>query len=295
MSCPQAPSVTRCPSLSSVVKSRPNRARSRNVKSAFIGYELPSRFATLGEGFGDSMSASFSQQPVYSPPPSPTLNSYVNRFESPYPSYIGGDTPSLLNESLPSTISSPSLAHTPMPYTTTRDPRSDSSALVGLGISGLLMHDGSVFDGMGALPRRDKASELGFFMDEADDECGWNDGEARRYPEHEEDDWRKRLSTHGLHAYLDQLKEPAADLSQGSIIWSPPASSSPCKPSKVASASHPVEPETDDVFFTRSPAAMSPLSNSMRRQEISRAMVSSWFRSVQSSEMEHIEEGLRML
>ena len=266
----------------------------KGLKSAFLGYEMPSVFR-ISTALPCHERSSLVEE-FYSPPPSPTLKRFIPRFESPSISYIGIDTPSLLDESLPSTISSPFLARTPMPYATTRDPRADNIALVGLGISGLLMPNGSVFDGMGVLPRRDESSELGFFMDEADntDVCGENG-----CPEQQEDAWRRRISS--PEAALDQFYQHEDISSQSSrrtsICWSPTIVSSPFKAAPSNRGPLLMEPETDDVFYTRSPPSTygSPISEAdgiSQRLEISRTVVSSWFRTVQSPGSEELEDKL---
>ncbi|GJE94350.1 hypothetical protein PsYK624_105190 [Phanerochaete sordida] len=196
------------------------------------------------------------QDLVYSPPPSPTKINSIPRFESP--GFLDG-TPSLLDESLPSTISSPSLAHTPMPYATTRVPRQDSASFVGLGISGVFSNDGSVFDGMGVLPKRDESDELGFFMDESSQRSADEYSYAQAsYPEQQEDAWRRRMS-----ATTELFSQFGINTAAG--LWSPRTQplgcSSPADRAQtmVASPTLPAEPETDDVFYTRSPTFDSPL------------------------------------
>ncbi|KAL6304159.1 hypothetical protein BKA93DRAFT_826137 [Sparassis latifolia] len=84
--------------------------------------------------------------PAYSPPPSPRLPpASFARVRTRAGSTSDAGTPSLLDASQPSALSSPSLtlAYTPA-----------ASALVGLGISGLRKADGAPFDGLGLLPRR---------------------------------------------------------------------------------------------------------------------------------------------
>ncbi|EKM58932.1 uncharacterized protein PHACADRAFT_249055 [Phanerochaete carnosa HHB-10118-sp] len=201
---------------------------------------------------------------TYSPPPSPTKMSSIPRFESP--GFLHG-TPSLLDETLTSSISSPSIAHTPMPYATTRDPRQDTASFIGLGISGLFKNDGSVFDGMGVLSKRNESSELGFFMDESSQRFT-GESDTQGYPEQQEDAWRQRMSaTAELFSQLgidDAASTHFGGTSYTSFagLWLPPASLSCSSPIERAQAKAaplmPSEPETDDVFFTRIPTLGSP-------------------------------------
>lgn len=266
--------------------------------SAFLGYEMPSLFCSSSATSSHELRPSVDN--FYSPPPSPPPKTFIPRFESPSISYISNGTPSLLEESLPSAISSPFLNHTPMPYTTTRDSRLDTTNLVGLGIRGLFTHTDCVFNGMSVLPRRDECAGLGFFMDEADEACCCGGNEGKGYPEHEEDAWRKRISASFTNSISDCSNDPGQfSLCPSSTCWSPRAASSPFKTSSRNKGSCPMEPEMDDVFFRRSPAASTSPSGSMatnsigiskERLEISRAVVFSWFRSVRSPGPDGIEE-----
>ena len=283
----------------------------KGLKSAFIGYEKPSAFripASTKDGDRSTLGEDYS----YSPPPSPTLKAFIPRFQSPSLSYVSTGTPSLLDETLPTTVSSPFLNHTPMPYTTTRDPRSETTTLVGLGITGLFMRDGSVFDGMGVLPRRDECTELGFFMDEADKAAArGEDAVTVNYPEEEEDAWRKGISSPILPDFddasgqlnqlnqFDQFDQSSQSgqfnclgtLCSGTVnesrrwsiagCWSPPAVSSPFHAPVYNAGPLLMEPEVDDVFFTRSPPSCGSPSGAMsgQRMEISRTIVSSWFQN----------------
>ena len=223
-----------------------------------------------------------SREIAYSPPPSPTKMSSIPRFESP--GFLNS-TPSLLDETLTSSISSPSLAHTPMPYATTRDPRQDSAFCSGLGISGLLKHDGSVFDGMGVLSKRNESSELGFFMDESSQRSG-GERAAHGYPEQQEDAWQKRVSATAelFNTFgINDAHFGGTSYTSFTGLWSPPAPplgcSSPIERARnTVSSPMPSEPETDDVFYTRSPALGSPFV----RQDVSDAVVFNWIQSVQS-------------
>ncbi|KAI0951730.1 hypothetical protein AcV7_007746 [Taiwanofungus camphoratus] len=100
----------------------------------------------------------------YSPPPSPKLKTTASftRFHTRPASR--NETPSLLEESQPSILSSPSVTIAQTPFRRLRPAaRLDSastggsdasgSAPVGLGIMGMFKEDGSSFDGLGALPR----------------------------------------------------------------------------------------------------------------------------------------------
>ena len=174
-------------------------------------------------------------------------------------------------------MSSPFLAHTPMPYATTRAPRPDAANLVGLGISGLFLQNGTVFDGMGVLPRRDECTELGFFMDEADQAHSQGDAEGAGYPELEEDAWKKRI---GSYTGFDPSEYPSAHST--SAFWSPPSASSPFRTHSRTKGLLPTEPEGDDIFYTRSPASRSSAQEPATRKEVSRATVSGWFRNMQS-------------
>ena len=186
----------------------------------------------------------------YSPPPSPTRMTSVARFDSPELYYSPRDTPSLLDETLPSSLSSPSFAHTPMAFARSRDGHQDSMSFIGLGFTGLLQHDGSFFDGTGALPKRIESAELGFFVD---------DSASHHCPEHQEDAWRKRItlsSTPNPFAVLSLPPPPPQ--APFAALWSPTAAPLGC--SSPAERAHskkawpmPSEPDTDDVFFTRSP------------------------------------------
>ena len=150
---------------------------------------------------------------------------------------------------------------TPMPYATTRDPRQESASFMGLGISGLFKHDGSVFDGMGVLSKRNESNELGFFMDESS--VGESDA-LLDYPEQQEDAWQRRMSaTTELFSQFG-MDTTVSDLSLASL-WSPRGQSplecsSPAERMQRQKVSPmPAEPEADDVFFTRSPELGSPI------------------------------------
>lgn len=223
---------------------------------------------------------------AYSSPPSPIRMTSISRFHSPI---FAGDrgTPSLLDGSLSSTLSSPSLVHTPMRYTTTRGVPPDTVGK-GLGFSGLLLQDGSVFDGMGALPKRDESSELGFFMDEADVSGNWCDSEPRGYPEQEEDAWRT-----GISGSFD-TSACASDVFQtGRVPHSPsPTGRSQGKwQSMLPRMSTPIlppEPLADDVFFSHMPYSSTPRSEAPRKEHrnAARAAVSSWRGDVQEAALE---------
>ncbi|KAJ3523360.1 hypothetical protein NM688_g8744 [Phlebia brevispora] len=131
-------------------------------------------------------------------------------------------------------------------------------------------------------------------MDEADQGCTYGDNEAKGYPEQEEDAWRKRISA---CPSLEGFGEPGSHSSiySSSTMWSPPAASSPFKTCLRTKGPLPTEPEIDDLFFTRSPASSTPpheFCTRKERLEISRAVVSSWFRTVQSPSPEDLEERL---
>lgn len=238
------------------------------VRTAVVDDDQPLTISLLG--------AASNNQLVYSPPPSPTRMTSISRFQSPLFA-SRSDTPSLMNGSLLSTISSPSLAQTPVPYTTTRDPRADASC-VGLGISGIIHHDGSVFDGMGALPKRNESSEIGFFMDEADDASSWYDNEPVGYPEQEEDAWQKRLAGNIDAEVLELFQRLACSPSQ---LRSPQGHRSRELPRAL-----PSEPVADDVFFSHAPNSSTPRPDYESQLDISRAAVSTWFRHVQQSALE---------
>ncbi|CCM05729.1 uncharacterized protein FIBRA_07961 [Fibroporia radiculosa] len=108
-----------------------------------------------------------------SSPPCPKLKSsaFFRRFDVRSPAHHG--TPSLVNETDISLLSSPScsLTHTPsrrsrspstratgsseFPYANVSVSEGNESVLVGLGLSGVMNEDGSPFNGLGLLPRID--------------------------------------------------------------------------------------------------------------------------------------------
>ncbi|KAI0763227.1 hypothetical protein BC629DRAFT_1443246 [Irpex lacteus] len=228
----------------------------------------------------------------YSPPPSATRLSSVPRFTTPPHIAKDSGTPSLLNElSLASTISSPSLALTPMRYATTRN-ADISISNIGLGLSGLLLHDGSTFDGMGPLPKRDDPCDLGFFADETDIDGGagtWYEQDSFAYPEQVEDAWRKRISRTVEPSALDLdvlrgLGDSPAQESMGPEIRFEGAGMH----MTTESLELPAAPD-DDVFYSHGPVMASTprLSEGRTRKwrgSMSHAMVSDWRRSV------HLEE-----
>lgn len=294
MSSPTFQTITRSSSFPSLFKSRTRMDDElRAPQSTFLGYELPSSLRSAIRPSPDRCDKATVDDFSYSPPPSPTLNTFIPRFESPCLSFSIADTPSLLNESLPSTTSSPFLVYTPMPYVAPRAPRPDTTTLVGLGISGLFLQNGTIFDGMGILPRRDERTELGFFMDEADQANNQGGMDGVKYLELEEDAWRKHISSYtGLG--LNESLNTHCNVDSPPAFWTPPSASSPFRTYSHANGPLPTEPETDDLFYTR-PASMStsPHSSATRgdRLEISRATVSSWFRNIQSPGLEDgIEE-----
>lgn len=208
-----------------------------------------------GDAFSGAFESSYrstSPDVTYSPPPSPTRMGSVARFDSPELYYSPRDTPSLLDETLPSCLSSPFFAHTPgVPHA--RDARAASTPFIGLGFSGLLQHDGSMFDGMGALPGRIESAELAGFFAEGND-CA----------EHQEDAWRKRISMAGTPNAFAPL--PPLPHARFAALWSPTAAPVGC--SSPAERVHgkkawamPSEPDADDVFFARSPTLGSPLGS----------------------------------
>jgi hypothetical protein len=144
-----------------------------------------------------------------------------------------------------------------MVYTTTRDPRQESVSFTGLGIFGLFKHDGSIFDGTGALPKQNESSELGFFIDEFSYGSAEMAGEhGSSHPEQQEDAWRLSMSA-------ANKPRPSWFSPFHCALWSPSAPPLGC--SSPAERTHsrmsspmPAEPETDDVFFTRSPVLGSP-------------------------------------
>lgn len=171
-----------------------------------------------------------------------------------------------------------------MPYATTRNPRFESSSFIGLGISGVFKDDGSVFDGMGVLSKRNESCELGFFMDESCQRVS-GDSDARGYPEQQEDAWRRRMSVttelfsqQGTHDGCSSgtSHTPLAGLWSSSAL--PLGCSSPAERTRSKSTQPmPTEPDTDDVFFTRSPALGSPFAC----QDGNDAFVLDWMQAVQ--------------
>lgn len=255
-------------------------ARLAGMQMAFLD-DAPARsFFSSPSDAVPFLAGPFADHTVYSPPPSPTRMSSISRFQSPvFPGEPG--TPSLMNGSLPSTVSSPSLAHTPMRYTTTRDPRPDTASRLGLGFSGLLLHDGSVFDGMGALPKRDESSELGFFMDEADDAGSWCDNEPLAYPEQEEDAWQKRISSHFDVGGLDVLR--LQELGNSPSAYRSPQRKRQSVLPRTSTPILPPETLADDVFFSHVPMSSTPRLEGSRKgcPGGSHAVISSWRRNVQ--------------
>lgn len=226
----------------------------------------------------------------YSPPPSPTHMSSVARFESPPLLYPIGNTPSLLDETLPSAVSSPFLAHTPAAYATTRNPQHESSSFIGLGIYHLFKQDGSVFDGMGVLSKRNEACELRFFMDESGcSSVGAADEGDLSNPEHQEDAWRRRMSLAGPST--SKLFTPyggSAGFPPFDTLWSPNAPplgcSSPVERRQPEITSPmPVEPEDEDVFFTRGPSSGSPFIDGSIRLARGNMVSLNWFESARNA------------
>lgn len=206
----------------------------------------------------------------YSPPPTPTRISSVSRFSTPL--LAGGHeaaTPSLLHLSLSSTVSSPFLAHTPMQYTTTRNPDVSN---VGLGLSGIFSETGSAFDAMNlSFAKQDEMSDLGFFMDEKEGAGSWFGQDSFTHPEQEEGAWTKRISRQIEPGTFNILR----DLDTGS-------------PSLEPGLDSPTVPSVDDVFYNHAPVMSStPRHNNREAREqkhrsgLSRAMVTSWSKNVQ--------------
>ncbi|KAI0337360.1 hypothetical protein BDW22DRAFT_1364258 [Trametopsis cervina] len=216
---------------------------------------------------------------AYSPPPTPTRPSAISRFSTP-PVLSAPGTPSLLHLSLTSTMSSPSLAHTPMQYTTTRN-ADPSSSHVGLGFTGLFLPDGSMFDGMGALPKRDESAELGFFMDEAEGSGSWGMNKPFGYPEQEEDAWRKSISCRIEDGGLDILKDLEDTLAAIDI---PSIRQKRPQPG----VDSPTLPSAEDVFYSHMPMSSTPRMADARRHRKARfglphSVVTDWSRNVREA------------
>ncbi|KAI0689650.1 hypothetical protein BC835DRAFT_232412 [Cytidiella melzeri] len=220
---------------------------------------------------GSSLSESFALANTnvdlsYSPPPSPTRISSVSRFSTPLITNESG-TPSLVHLSLPSTISSPSLAYTPVQYATTR--QQPDSSQVGLGLSGLFFEDGAAFDGLGSISMRQE----GEFMNDIRG-CAGQDSSFAYAEQMEEDAWRKGISSSVDGGAVDVLR----GLDEVGSSW-------PRQPGMMES---PTMPSADDVFYSHAPMMSSTPRSTVgagrdwkRRSGMSRAVVTSWSRDVQ--------------
>ena len=123
-------------------------------------------------------------------------------------------------------------------------------------------------------------------MDEAD--CREREVNVKSYPEHEEDAWRKRISTRTTKDIFSADFTDYSSSRRSSLSWSPDASSSPFKSAPRSKGLRLVEPETEDVFFTRRSVTSTPprvgRRGSDHKIDISPSIVSSWFQGIPSPE-----------
>lgn len=221
----------------------------------------------------------------YTPPPSPTRDLSIARFESSV-NLDDVDTPallhsrlrdtSILNESfagLSMSTSSPSVAFTPTAYPTTR--RTQDTSFTGLG---LFMQDGSMFDGMGSLPKREPpATGWTYSYDGGNDDLMSNDDEP----------WKKRLSFNGKRMF----SPTGQAFGCSSPVVRPPA------------ARMPIVSDEDDVFGkSPQPCTTLPAPTTTTRHKRTRhhrrdsaAVVMRWFQQVQEAQgsdaMTEVPEG----
>ena len=249
--------------------------------------ESPSNIDILADSVSPtasgSRSFSFATEDIsyYSPPPSGTRLSSISRFSTPKMVRESG-TPSLLNFSLASTVSSPSLALTPMQYDTTNNPEVSN---IGLGLSGLFLRDEVTFDNADLLPKPgDQLSDMGFFVDDLEGTTAWFGQDSFAHPEQVEDAWRKRISLSVDASTLDVFR----DLEESSLD----EGSSKKGADQEYGLESPDFPMGDDVFYSHGPL----MSSTPRKREekrargwrssMSHAMVSDWRRSVHLEEQE---------
>lgn len=210
----------------------------------------------------------------YTPPPSPARDLSIARFESSV-NLDDVDTPALLhsrlldrstlNDSfagLSMSTSSPSVAFTPTGYATAR--LAQETSFTGLG---LFMQDGSMFDGMGPLPKREPLA------------AGWTDGYdgGDDLMSNDDEPWKKRLSFNGKRMF--------SPTGQAFDCSSPAA--------RQSAARTPTMSDEHDVFG-RSPQACTtpsaPATTTTRHKRTrhhrrdSAAVVMRWFQQVQEAQ-----------
>ncbi|KAI0092871.1 hypothetical protein BDY19DRAFT_903607 [Irpex rosettiformis] len=241
----------------------------------------PVVFISSAESETYSFSSTIEDTSYYSPPPSGTRLSSISRFSTPKMVRESG-TPSLANLSLSSTVSSPSLALTPTQYNATRNPDISN---IGLGLSGLFLHDRSAFESTGDPPKQTELADTGFFVDETDlDGSGaWFEQDSFVYPEQVEDAWRKRIPLSSEPSSADMLRGLGERLPDGS---------SKTGVDQESGLESPTLPAADDVFYSHGPMMSSTPRKSEDkesrgwRDSVSHAMVSNWRKSVHLEEQE---------